>query len=656
MKSNSGGRSSNGGHFNTLTLSGLIITLGIVYGDIGTSPLYVMKAIGAGLNIINQETIFGGVSCIFWTLTLQTTIKYIIITLRADNKGEGGIFALFAIIRRRHKWAYIIALIGGSTLLADGIITPSITVTSAIEGLRILNPQIPVVGIVLVIITLIFFTQQFGTSFLGKSFGPIMFFWFFTIAFLGTIQIIQYPVILQAINPVYAIKLLATHPEGVIILGAVFLATTGAEALYSDLGHCGLKNIRISWIYVKSALVLNYFGQAAWVINNPEFLKSNTNPFFGIMPQWFLLPGIALATMAAIIASQALISGSFTLISEAISLNFWPKMNIKYPTEIKGQMYVPNINLFLWISCLGVVLLFRDSTKMEAAYGLSITITMLMTTMLLLLYLSRKVPIMILIFFGIIYVLIEGTFLYANLSKFKHGGWFTIMAAGLLAIIMYTWYNGRRIKNSLMVFVPIKNLLEVLTKVKEDSSIPKFATNVVYISKANELNQVESTIVYSLLDKLPKSADIYWIIHLDIKDEPFTFNYEVTHLVKGVIIRIDFHLGFKVEPRLNLFFKQVMEDLNQTGEIHIESRYPSLRDFSTSGDCRYIIIDRILTVDHKFSIVERLIMNISDLISVLAITDYRALHLDPSNIIVEKVPLGTPDSLPNKLTRIKYGG
>jgi KUP system potassium uptake protein len=655
MKHNSKDKPQNGGHLNTLSLTGLIITLGIVYGDIGTSPLYVMKAIGAGLKVINQETIFGGVSCIFWTLTLQTTVKYIIITLRADNKGEGGIFALFAIIRRKYRWAYVIALIGGSTLLADGIITPSITVTSAVEGLKIFNPQIPVVAIVLIIITLIFFSQQFGTSFLGKSFGPIMFFWFVALAILGISQIIHYPIIFKAINPVYAIMLLTSHPEGVIILGAVFLATTGAEALYSDLGHCGVKNIRISWIFVKGALLLNYFGQAAWVINHPDFLKDNTNPFFGIMPAWFLLPGIAIATMAAIIASQALISGSFTLISEAISLNFWPKMNIKYPTEIKGQMYVPKINLFLWVSCLGVVLLFRDSTKMEAAYGLSITITMLMTTMLLLLYLSRKVPIMLLIVFGMIYVLIEGTFLYANLSKFKHGGWFTIVAAGLLAIIMYTWYNGRRIKNSFMVFVPIKYLIEVLTKVREDSSIPKFATNIVYISKANEINQIESTIVYSLLDKLPKSADIYWFIHLDIKDEPFTFNYEVTHLVKGVIIRIDFHLGFKVEPRINLFFKQVMEDLNQSGEIQIESRYPSLKEFSTSGDCRYIIIDRILTVDHKFSIGERLIMNISDLISVLAITDYRSLHLDASNILVEKVPLGTPDSLPNRLTRIKYG-
>jgi KUP system potassium uptake protein len=383
-------------------------------------------------------------------------------------------------------------------------------------------------------------------------------------------------------------------------------------------------------------------------------MNSDINPFFGIMPFWFVLPGIILATMAAIIASQALISGSYTLISEAISLNFWPKMIIKYPTKIKGQMYVPSINWFLWISCIFVVWLFRESSSMEAAYGLSITITMLMTTLLLLLYLSKNVSVIFLVIFGSLYLTIEGIFLYANLSKFSHGGWFTILAAGILATIMYTWYNGRSIKNSFMVFVPIKHLLEVLAKVREDVSVPKFATNIVYLTKANYKTQIESTIVYSLLDKLPKRADIYWFIHIDVKDEPFEFNYEVTHLVPGSIIRLDFHLGFKVEPRVNLYFKQVLEDLNNTGEIKTESRYPSLKEFSISGDYRYIIIDRILTVDHKFNIMDRLIMNISNMVSVLAITDYKSYKLDASNILVEKVPLGTPDSLPERIKRIGY--
>lgn len=655
MKAISNSESSGGiKQHHRLTIAGLIITMGIVYGDIGTSPLYVMKAIGAGLHVINRETIFGGISCIFWTLTLQTTLKYVIITLRADNKGEGGIFALFAIIRRRHRWAYLIALIGGSTLLADGIITPSITVTSAIEGLQAFNPEIHVVLIVCIIISLLFFSQQFGTNFLGKSFGPIMLVWFLTLAVLGLNQIIYYPDVLNSLNPVYALRLLSAHPEGIVILGAVFLATTGAEALYSDLGHCGIKNIRITWAFVKTTLVLNYLGQGAWILKNPGFLESGTNPFFGIMPVWFLFPGVILATLAAIIASQALISGSYTLISEAISLNFWPKMDIKYPTKIKGQMYVPNINWFLWISCLFVVWLFKKSSAMEAAYGLSITITMLMTTLLLLLYLSRSVPVIFLILFGSIYLTIEGIFLYANLSKFSHGGWFTIMAAGILATIMYTWYNGRNIKNSFMVFVPIKHLLDVLTKVRDDSSIPKFATNLIYITKADYKNQIESTIVYSLLDKLPKRADIYWFIHIDVKDEPFVFNYEVTHLIQGSIIRVDFHIGFKIEPKINLYFKQVLEDLNNTGEIKIESRYPSLKEFAISGDCRYIIIDRILTVEHKFNIIDRLVMNISNMVSVLAITEYKSYRLDASNIVVEKVPLGTPDTLPERIKRIGY--
>lgn len=638
-------------HLHGLSLAGLIITLGIVYGDIGTSPLYVMKAVTSSLNGINEETIFGSISCIFWTLTLQTTLKYIIITLRADNKGEGGIFALFAIIRKRHKWAYILALIGGSTMLAEGTITPSITVTSAVEGLKMLNPQIPVVLIVLIILTILFFNQQFGTSSLGIFYGPIMMLWFLMLATLGVSQILHYPAIFQSLNPVYAIRFLGSHPEGIIILGAVFLATTGAESLYSDLGHCGIENIRISWIFVKTALVLNYLGQGAWVLNNPEILQTGINPFFGIMPIWFIIPGVLLATTAAIIASQAIISGSFTLISEAISLNFWPKMIIKYPSQMKGQMYVPGINLFLWIACLFVVWLFRESSAMEAAYGLSITITMLLTTSLLLLYLSRHVPIIFLVMFGTLFLTIEGTFLYANLSKFSHGGWFTVLAAGIFATIMFTWFKGRSIKNSFMVFVPIKHLLDVLVKIKEDVTVPKFATNLVYITKANYKNQIESTIVYSLLDKLPKRADIYWFIHIEVKDEPYEFSYEVIHLVPGSIIRVDFDLGFKVEPRINLYFKQVLDDLNNSGEIKIESRYPSLKEFAISGDCRYIIIDRILTADHKFSVGERLIMNISNMVSVLAITDYKSYKLDASNILVEKVPLGTPDSLPYRLNR-----
>lgn len=642
----------NGKTISRLSLAGLIITLGIAYGDIGTSPLYVFEAVRGVLHEISQETIMGSLSCIFWTLTLQTTIKYIIITLRADNKGEGGIIALFALIRKRYVWEYVIAIIGGCTLLADGIITPAITVTSAIEGLTIINSKLPIVLIVCIILSLLFFIQQFGTEFIGKSFGPVMLIWFLVLAALGGYHVIQYPGIFQAISPHYAIQLLSKHPGGFFVLGAVFLATTGAEALYSDLGHCGIKNIRISWIFVKSALLLNYFGQGAWMLHHYEASGTNINPFYASMPVWFLIPGIIIATIAAIIASQALISGSFTIISEAISLNFWPKMTIKYPTDVKGQMYVPNINIFLWIGCLAVVLLFRKSSGMQAAYGLSITVTMLMTTVLLLLYLRRKVKIYLLILLGMVYFTIEGTFLMANLNKFTHGGWFTVVTAGILVVIMYSWYNGRAIKNNLMNYTPIDRLSEVLRKVREDRLIPKFATNLAYITKADKEHLVESTIVYSLLDKQPKRADIYWFLHINITDEPFNYEYKVTHIVPGIIIKVDFFLGFKEEPLINIYFRQVLDDLNKTGEIRTESRYPSLRGFSITGDCRYILIDRILTADHRFNMKERLIMNISDIVKILAIPEAKSLHLDASNYLLEMVPLGKPDKLPGRVRRI----
>jgi KUP system potassium uptake protein len=636
-----------------VTLLGLIITLGIVYGDIGTSPLYVMEAIGLGLGTINKDTVYGSISLVIWTLTLQTTIKYVFITLQADNKGEGGIFALYTLIRKRASWAYIPALIGGSTLLADGVITPAITVTSAVEGLQPLYPSIPVVLIVVLIFVGLFFTQQFGTRFLGQSFGPLMFIWFTTIAVLGISQIVHDLTIFQAFNPVYGIKLLVIHPGSFVILGAVFLATTGAEALYSDLGHVGLWNIRVSWILVKIALILNYLGQGIWMLNNPGFTQQHgLNPFFEIMPGWFRLTGVIIATIAAIIASQALISGSFTLISEAITLNFWPKVRIKYPSDLKGQMYIPMINVFLWIACSMMVISFQESSKMEAAYGLSITITMLMTTSLLLIYLSKQIPIIFVILFGSVYLTIEGSFLVANMYKFIHGGWFTIMLGTIFSLIMYVWYNGRKIKNRLMEFVKLSGVIQVLHSLQEDNSITKFATNVVYITKANNKTEIESTIVYSLINKQPKRADIYWFLHVDIKDEPFTFEYEVSHFIPGKIIKIDFFLGFKIEHRINLYFRQIIEDLSRAGEIDILSRYSSLREHSITADFKFVLIERTLTRDQKLSIVQKIIMEISDLIGKTGVAEEKSLNLDTSNVVIEKVPLGLPPAERFRIKRI----
>lgn len=627
-----------------LTFAGLIVTLGIVYGDLGTSPLYVMRAIVAGsIGHLSTELVYGAISCIIWTLTFQTTFKYVVITLKADNRGEGGIFALFALIRRRAKWVFLFALIGGATLLADGIITPSITVVSAVEGLRMINTDVPILPIVLVIITLLFLMQQFGTNFLGRSFGPIMFLWFLMMGVIGFSNLLESPEglsVLKSFNPYYAYLLLSKYPGGFLLLGAVFLCTTGAEALYSDLGHCGLKNIRMTWIYVKICLVLNYLGQGAWILNHTATVSADINPFFACMPSWFLMTGIIIATAAAVIASQALISGSYTIVSEAIQLNFWPKVKIKYPTTIKGQMFIPSINLFLWIACTFVIIFFQESSNMEAAYGLAITITMLMTTILLSVYLRfRRRSFFIIAIFLLIYLTIEGSFLIANMYKFMHGGWFTILMSGILFSIMYVWYKGRNIKKRFFEFVKIDHYKNIIVDLSKDESVPKYATNLVYLTRADFKTDIESKIIYSIINKRPKRADTYWFIHVHTLDEPRTMEYSVETIVPNVIMRVEFRLGFKVEPKINLFFKQVIDELVQCREINVISNYESLKNHNVMADFRYVVIDRIQNYDFDFSPYEQFIMDIYKWLKKIGISEVKAYGLDTSNVEIEKVPL-----------------
>ena len=634
-----------------VTLAGLIITLGVVYGDIGTSPLYVMKAITSAATGDKTLMIYGTLSCIFWTLTLQTTIKYIIITLRADNHGEGGIFALFALMKKKNRLAVIITMIGGCTLLADGIITPSITVTSSIEGLHLINPDFAVVPYVLIILTVLFFVQQFGTDIIGKSFGPIMAVWFTMLGVLGVSQIYKYPSILEAISPIYAVRFLSSYHQAYLILGAVFLCTTGAEALYSDLGHCGVKNIRVSWIFVKTALLLNYFGQGAWYIMMQP-ADSGINPFYAMMPQWFLIPGIFIATIAAVIASQALISGSFTLISEAVSLNFWPKIRIAHPTNVKGQVYISSINWFLWAACCLVVIFFGKSSRMEAAYGLSITITMIMTTFLLTNYLhQKKAPIYLIFVLVLVYFTIEGTFLFANLNKFRHGGWFTILIGFLFFLIMFGWYYGRKIKNKYIKFVNLYEYIDILKEISHDKTIPKFASNLVYIVKANKLEQIESKIIYSIINKQPKRADTYWFLHVDILNNPDTFEYQVHHIVPGVLVKIDFRLGFKIDRRINLYFKEVLEDMMNAGEINLNSRYKSLARHNIMADFVFVNLDRIMSPDYKLTPWETFTMGMHSLTRFISVNDVKALGLDTSNVFEEKVPIAIEQVITRRIKR-----
>ena len=633
-----------------LSIAGLIVTLGIVYGDLGTSPLYVMKAIvSASGGNPNANFIIGALSCIIWTLTLQTTIKYVIITLRADNNGEGGIFSLFALMRKKVKWAYFIAIIGGCALLADGIITPSITVTSAIEGLKIINPNIAVIPIVILIIIGLFAAQQFGTVKLGKAFGPIMFIWFLMLGALGLGHDFDFPQIFVAFNPMRAIHFLIDTPSALLVLGAVFLCTTGAEALYSDLGHCGYTNIKISWIYVKAMLILNYLGQGAWILSHPTLVGSN-NPFFAIMPNWFLVPGIIIATLAAVIASQALISGSFTIISEAISLNFWPNIKISYPTNVKGQMYIPTINRLLMISCILVILYFKDSSAMEAAYGLSITITMLMTTILLSIYFRfiKKIPVWIILIFLMIFIPIEGTFLFSNMKKFANGGFVTIIIAGILFIIMYIWYHGRKIKNSFISYENIEPYIPILCDLSKDESIPKYSTHLVNITKANFIDEIETKIMYSIIRKSPKRADVYWFIHYDRTDLPYQADYEVHEFVPGKVIRLDFRIGFKVQPRINLFFHQVIEELQAEKIIDLESRYKSIKKHKIEGDFRFVVIDRIQNYDFDFKPFQQILMDVYYVLKRIGISRIKSMGLDSSITTIETVPF-----IPNKRQNLR---
>ncbi len=661
-------------HHHALSFAGLLITVGIIFGDIGTSPLYVLKAIAnadplrdaAGKlvyvkghlvengKLITNQLILGALSCIFWTLTLQTTLKYVIITLRADNKGEGGIFSLYTLVRRRKKWLVIPAIIGGAALLADGLITPPISVSSAIEGLSTVNPSIPTFPIIIGVIIFIFVIQQFGTKFIGKAFGPVMMIWFLMLGVVGVIMVSSDLSILKALNPYYAYDLLKNYNGGFWLLGAVFLCTTGAEALYSDLGHCGRENIRISWIFVKVMLILNYFGQGAYLLNNHngQFINEE-NPFYMIIPDWFKIPAIVVATAAAIVASQALISGSFTLINEAIRLNLWPRVKVNFPSDIKGQLYIPSVNWFLMFGCIGVVFLFRKSENMEAAYGLSIVLAMISTSILLIFYMARKHwnPIlrysMIAIFF-----IIESAFMIAQINKFPDGGYVTLMIAAIIITLMFIIYKSKIIRTSYLEFVKIKHYLPLLQKLSVDEMIPTYATHLVYLTSAERSDEVESKVFYSILEQQPKRAERYWFVHVHTDDEPYTMEYKVTKHDENDLIRIDFKLGFRVQPKLDTMFKQVVDEMVQANEIQIKSRFAcEYHHGDHIGDFRFVVIRKFLSNDNELPWFQKIIMNAYFFIKGLSLTEKNEFGLDPSSYVEEQFPYVLSKAAPFEMKR-----
>lgn len=640
------------GHHHKVTAGALLVTLGIIYGDIGTSPLYVMKAIVGEGNLITENVVLGGISCIFWTLTLQTTIKYVLLTLKADNKGEGGIFSLYTLVRRsKMKWLMYPAIIGGCALLADGIITPPISVAAAVEGLSSVSDFFKnsdntintahTVPIVIGILTVLFAIQQFGTKFVGRFFGPMMLIWFTMLGVLGLSQIFTNFSVFKAINPVYAYNLLTEHPNGFWILGSVFLCTTGAEALYSDLGHCGKQNIRLTWIGVKIALLLNYFGQGAYLLKfQNETLHRGENPFYMVMDEWFLPFGIAIATAAAIVASQALISGSFTLINEAMRLNFWPKVRIKYPTDLKGQLYIPSVNILLWLGCIGITLYFHESSNMEGAYGLAIVLCMIMTTLLLTTFLIlKRYPIALVLGLLLLYLTIEVSFLIANMKKFAEGGWITLLIGLLLFGIMFIYQEAKKIRRRYLEFVKIDEYKDMIAELSVDTSIPKYATHLVYMTSANRDDEIERKVIYSIFENRPKRADLYWFVHVDVVDEPYRMEYRINHLKTEDIVRVDFKLGFRVAPRINTMFKKVCKDLMDAGEVDVTSRYESLNRKNFIGDFRFIVIEKFMSIDNDLPVYDKIVTNIYEIIKRFSLSEDNAFGLDGSNVVIEKFPI-----------------
>ncbi len=625
---------------NRVTAASLLVALGIIYGDIGTSPLYVMKAV-IGDRPITEALVLGGISCIFWTLVFQTSIKYIWLTLRADNEGEGGIFSLYALVRKYGKWLAIPAILGASTLLADGIITPPISIASAVEGLEKIFPDLPTVPIVIAILSIVFISQRFGTQSVGRIFGPLMLIWFSMLLVLGIYQTLKSPSVLQCLNPIHAYNLLANYPKGFWILGAVFLCTTGAEALYSDLGHCGKRNIRITWTFVKICLIMNYMGQAAWLLNSGETFLNNRNPFFEIMPSWFLVSGIFIATVAAIIASQALISGSFTLVSEAINLNFWPRVKIKQPSETKGQVYIPSINIILWVGCILVVLYFKDSSHMEAAYGLAITLTMMMTTVLLNYFLIFRLKwnqIYITILIGI-FIIIELSFFVANIMKFTEGGYITVFIAGFFFMVMYIIHYGRKMNNKLIKFVKLNDYTPLINELSEDDSIPKFSTHLIYLTKANSKFEIEEKIINSIFAKKPKRADVYWFIHIHRTENPYTLSYNVHELIDDKAMKVNLYMGFRIQPRTELFFKKIVEQLVVNKELNLHIRPDGSTKYNPEPDFKFIVIEKFLSIENEFELGEGLLLQSYFFIKQLGQSDESAFGLDKSDVAVELIPL-----------------
>ncbi|MBX7243593.1 MAG: KUP/HAK/KT family potassium transporter, partial [Bacteroidia bacterium] len=636
---------SHEGHSHKLSAAGVLIALGIIYGDIGTSPLYVFKAI-IGDYPISKELVYGGMSAIFWTLTIITSFKYVYLALNADNRGEGGIFALYALVRRfPYKWVIFPTIIGSCTLLADGFITPPISISSAVEGLQSIQflkdrgIEAYILPLVVVIIISLFFVQQFGTQKIGSYFGPVMMVWFTMLTVLGLMNLRLHPEVITALNPYYAFRVLMDHPIGFALLGGVFLCTTGAEALYSDLGHCGKKNTRIGWIFVKIALIINYLGQAAWLMSH-EGETIHEAPFYSMIPVGFRPYAVLIATCATIIASQALITGTFTLANEAMKFKLWPNMKVNYPSQFRGQIYIPAMNWILMTGCLVVVAIFQKSENMEAAYGLAITVNLLMTSSLLTLHLygkhrrdknilKNKYTVYAII---VLIPAIELCFFLSNAGKFWHGGWFTCLVSTFLIIFMLIFYKARVLRTKYYDYSPMSELTPILSDIIKDYTIPKEATNLVYLANSNHPDKIDKNIIYSITKKRPKRADIYWFLHVDIADEPNTKEYSVMEIIPRKVFFVRLKFGFKVPHKVSLMFRYVVDEMVKNGRVDILSHYPSLKKHKITSDFKFIMINSRVSVDEVFSVSEQFTIKAYRAIKNLSLSPIEQFGLESTNV------------------------
>ena len=634
-----------------------LVTLGIVYGDIGTSPMYVMKSIiegNGGIAYVDEEFIVGSLSLVIWTITLLTTIKHVLIALRADNHGEGGIFALYSLVRHCGKWLIVPTMIGGCTMLADGVLTPAVTVTTAVEGLRSIevvddllgSGQLVVVLITLVIISTLFMIQKSGTSSIGKMFGPVMVVWFLFLGITGLCFTMTDLSVLRALNPVYALQVLFSpdNKEGLMILGSVFLCTTGAEALYTDMGHVGRTNIYVSWPFVKICLILNYMGQCAWIIQNQSdpVIQAipSINPFYVMLPEAMRPAAILLSAMAAIIASQALISGSYTLVHEAASLDLMPHLNVRYPSDTKGQIYIPFVNNILWFFCVAVILYFQSGSRMENAYGLAITISMLMMTILFSVYIgSIHKHWAAAALFAVTFFALEGIFFVSSLGKFVIGGYVAIIISVAILFVMISWYRGTQIEQAQNIFLKMREHLQAIKHLQNDESIPLCSNNMVYLVKGDETEEIDRDILYSILDKEPKRSDAYWFISVNTTDDPNQKHYKVESFGTDYIFRVNLYLGFKVKPSVNIYLRQIVHDLLETGELPKQTRRHSIYEPSNVGSFKFCMIRKMMPQEGDIDFWDNMLIHAKYFIRRLAGNPIQWFGLETSNVIVEYVPL-----------------